>query len=97
MPGELLTRREAGVLTITLNRPEVFNALTRTLQLELRDALDDAADPTVRARRRDGRRQGILRRPGPSRIRDDGGLGRPRRWRSSTTRTCAWFARFASR
>ena len=49
MPGELLTRREAGVLTITLNRPEVFNALTRTLQLELRDALDDAADPEVRA------------------------------------------------
>jgi 2-(1,2-epoxy-1,2-dihydrophenyl)acetyl-CoA isomerase len=48
MDEQLLTSREGAVLTITLNRPEVFNALTRGLQLELRDALDTAADPAIR-------------------------------------------------
>ena len=49
MPDQLLTTRDDGVLTITLNRPEVLNALTRALQLELRDALDRAAEADVRA------------------------------------------------
>ena len=37
------------MLTITLNRPEVFNAFNRALQAGLRKALKDAADPDVRA------------------------------------------------
>lgn len=49
MTEQVLTSREGAVLTIALNRPDVFNALTRTLQLELRDALDAAALPEVRA------------------------------------------------
>ena len=48
MAEHLLTSRDGAVLTITLNRPEVFNALTRALQLELGDALDVAADPAIR-------------------------------------------------
>ena len=47
--SEVLTAREGAVLTITLNRPEVFNAFNRVLQLALRAALEDAADPSVRA------------------------------------------------
>ena len=49
MTEQLLTSRDGGVLTITLNRPEVFNALTRTLQLQLGAALDQAAATDVRA------------------------------------------------
>lgn len=49
MAEQVLTSRRGAVLTITLNRPEAFNALTRTLQLELRDALDAAALTEVRA------------------------------------------------
>ena len=49
MADQLLTRRDAGVLTITLNRPDVFNALTRELQFALGDALELAAAPDVRA------------------------------------------------
>jgi 2-(1,2-epoxy-1,2-dihydrophenyl)acetyl-CoA isomerase len=48
MAEQLLTSREGAALTITLNRPEVFNALTRSLQVELRGALDVAADPAIR-------------------------------------------------
>jgi 2-(1,2-epoxy-1,2-dihydrophenyl)acetyl-CoA isomerase len=48
MAAEVLTGRDGCVLTITLNRPEVFNALTRSLQAELREALDVAADSAVR-------------------------------------------------
>jgi 2-(1,2-epoxy-1,2-dihydrophenyl)acetyl-CoA isomerase len=47
--SEVLTARQGAVLTITLNRPEVFNAFNRVLQLALRAALEDAADPSVRA------------------------------------------------
>jgi 2-(1,2-epoxy-1,2-dihydrophenyl)acetyl-CoA isomerase len=46
--AEIATSREGAVFTVTLNRPEVFNALTRTLQLELAEALDVAADPSIR-------------------------------------------------
>ncbi len=35
----LLSRREGGVLTLTLNRPEVHNAMSLALVLELRQAL----------------------------------------------------------
>jgi 2-(1,2-epoxy-1,2-dihydrophenyl)acetyl-CoA isomerase len=47
--SEVLTRREDAVLTITLNRPEVFNAFNAALHAALRDALEAAADPEVRA------------------------------------------------
>ena len=46
---EVLTARDGAVLTITLNRPEVFNAFNVALHAGLRDALAEAADPAVRA------------------------------------------------
>ena len=49
MPGEVLTERDGAVLTITLNRPDVFNAFNAALHAALHAALEDAADPTVRA------------------------------------------------
>jgi len=45
---EVLTARDGAVLTITLNRPDVFNAFNRALHGELRAALEEAADPGVR-------------------------------------------------
>ena len=40
---------EAGVLTLILNRPEVYNSFNREMSLELQQALDDAeADSEVR-------------------------------------------------
>lgn len=46
---ELLAAREGGRLTLTLNRPEVFNALTRRLLRALREELRKAErDPSVR-------------------------------------------------
>ena len=47
--SEVLTARDGAVLTITLNRPEVFNAFNRELHAALAGALDDAAAPEVRA------------------------------------------------
>jgi 2-(1,2-epoxy-1,2-dihydrophenyl)acetyl-CoA isomerase len=49
MADEVLTQRDGAVLTITLNRPEVFNAFNRALHAALREALEEAADPGVRA------------------------------------------------
>ncbi len=43
------TDRAGALLTVTLDRPEVLNALTPALLGELRDALRDVADPDVRA------------------------------------------------
>jgi 2-(1,2-epoxy-1,2-dihydrophenyl)acetyl-CoA isomerase len=46
----VLTTRDGAVLTITLNRPESYNAFTRELHGELHEALvGEAADPDVRA------------------------------------------------
>ena len=47
--SEVLTSREGGVLTITLNRPEVFNAFNAALHAALHAALEAAAAPDVRA------------------------------------------------
>jgi 2-(1,2-epoxy-1,2-dihydrophenyl)acetyl-CoA isomerase len=47
--SEVLTGRDGAVLTITLNRPDVFNALNRALHAALRSALEEASDPAVRA------------------------------------------------
>jgi 2-(1,2-epoxy-1,2-dihydrophenyl)acetyl-CoA isomerase len=41
--------REGSILTITLNRPEVLNALNRSVHAGLFAALERAQDPTVRA------------------------------------------------
>jgi 2-(1,2-epoxy-1,2-dihydrophenyl)acetyl-CoA isomerase len=45
---EVLTSREGAVLTVTLNRPEVYNAFNRALHDALREALTEAQDPAVR-------------------------------------------------
>jgi len=47
--SEVLSRRDGAVLTITLNRPEVFNAFNAALHAALREALEQAAEPDVRA------------------------------------------------
>ena len=46
---EVLTGRDGAVLTITLNRPDVFNAFNAALHARLREALEEAAAPDVRA------------------------------------------------
>jgi 2-(1,2-epoxy-1,2-dihydrophenyl)acetyl-CoA isomerase len=47
--AEVETTRDGAVQTITLNRPEVFNAFNRALHKALREALKEARDPEVRA------------------------------------------------
>jgi 2-(1,2-epoxy-1,2-dihydrophenyl)acetyl-CoA isomerase len=47
--AEVLTARDGAVLTITLNRPEVFNAFNADLHAALGEALDEAAAAEVRA------------------------------------------------
>ena len=49
MSDVVVRDREGAVLTITLNRPEVFNAINRPMHEALAAALDEAADPEVRA------------------------------------------------
>ena len=49
MADEVLTARDGAVLTITLNRPDVFNAFNRALHAALREALEEAGDPGIRA------------------------------------------------
>jgi 2-(1,2-epoxy-1,2-dihydrophenyl)acetyl-CoA isomerase len=46
---EVLTSREGAVLTITLNRPDTYNAINRAMHERLRAALAEAADADVRA------------------------------------------------
>src|SRR4051794_10419316 len=46
---EVLTSRDAGVLTVTLNRPEKLNALTAGVHAGLHAALAEAADADIRA------------------------------------------------
>lgn len=48
MADEVLTRRDGAVLTITFNRPEVYNAFNRELHAALHEALTEAADASVR-------------------------------------------------
>jgi 2-(1,2-epoxy-1,2-dihydrophenyl)acetyl-CoA isomerase len=47
--SEVLTSRDGAVMTITLNRPEVFNAFNAALHARLHDALEEAAAAEVRA------------------------------------------------
>src|SRR3954465_1638501 len=47
--AEVETSRNGGVLTITLNRPDVLNAFTAELHRQLVGAIKEARDPEVRA------------------------------------------------
>jgi 2-(1,2-epoxy-1,2-dihydrophenyl)acetyl-CoA isomerase len=47
--AEVEVGREGAVMTITLNRPDVLNALNGAMHAALREALAAAADPEVRA------------------------------------------------
>jgi 2-(1,2-epoxy-1,2-dihydrophenyl)acetyl-CoA isomerase len=47
--AEVEVSRHGAVQTITLNRPDVLNALNRAVHAHLRDALEQARDPAVRA------------------------------------------------
>jgi len=47
--SEVLTQRDGAVLTITLNRPEVFNAFNAALHAALFAALQEAAASEIRA------------------------------------------------
>ena len=47
--AEVELTRDGAVLTITLNRPEVLNALNRAVHAGLHAALAEARDPAVRA------------------------------------------------
>jgi len=47
--AEVEVTREGAVQTITLNRPEVFNAFNRAVHAGLREAFKEARDPEVRA------------------------------------------------
>ena len=95
MAEQLLTSRDGAVLTITLNRPEVFNALTRALQLELGAALDVAADPAIRCVVLTGAGKGFC--AGQDLRELDALAGSvAARSRRPTTRLCAGFARWTS-
>src|SRR5262249_24601441 len=47
--AEVATTREGVLLTITLDRPDVLNALNATMQERLAAALEESRDPSVRA------------------------------------------------
>jgi 2-(1,2-epoxy-1,2-dihydrophenyl)acetyl-CoA isomerase len=47
--AEVETQRDGGVMTITLNRPDVLNAFDGAMQEGFRAALKEARDPRVRA------------------------------------------------
>ncbi|HJR94557.1 MAG TPA: enoyl-CoA hydratase-related protein [Gaiellaceae bacterium] len=49
MADEVLTSRDGAVLTITLNRPDVYNAINRAMHEGLAAALREAGEPEVRA------------------------------------------------
>ena len=49
MAEVVLTERAGSVLTITLNRPDTYNALNRAVHDGLREALAEAAESDVRA------------------------------------------------
>ena len=49
MSDVVLTSRDGAVLTITLNRPDVYNAINRAMHEGLAAALAEAAEPGIRA------------------------------------------------
>ena len=44
MADEVVTSRDGAVLTITLNRPDVYNAINRALHEKLAGALREASN-----------------------------------------------------
>ena len=67
----VLTERRGNVLLITLNRPEVRNAVNAALAEGVGKALDELdADDGAVARRAHRRRRVLLRRHGPRRVRE---------------------------
>ena len=53
MTDHVLQEKSGGVLTLTLNRPEKKNALTRAMYQALGDAIDNSADDRDLAARDD--------------------------------------------
>ena len=49
MADEVMTARDGAVFTITLNRPDVYNAINRAMHEGLAAALAEATDPGIRA------------------------------------------------
>jgi 2-(1,2-epoxy-1,2-dihydrophenyl)acetyl-CoA isomerase len=47
--SEVESSRDGAVVTVTLNRPDSYNAFTSSMHEAFRAALEDAADPDVRA------------------------------------------------
>ena len=47
--AEVESQRDGGVLTITLNRPDVLNAFDSAMHAAFKEALGEAGDPDVRA------------------------------------------------
>ena len=60
--ADLLASLDGGVLTLTLNRPEARNAMSRAMNQALPQQLAGRARPGGEVRRADRRRQGLLRR-----------------------------------
>ncbi len=67
----LTTRDERGVATLTLNRPQQFNALSQEMMAALQTEFESLADRRVGARRRN-RRAGQSVLPGPRPEADEG-------------------------
>jgi 2-(1,2-epoxy-1,2-dihydrophenyl)acetyl-CoA isomerase len=47
--ADVETQKDGGVLTITLNRPDVLNAFDSAMHAAFKEALEEAGDPDVRA------------------------------------------------
>ena len=86
MSDEVLTSRDGAVLTITLNRPEVYNAFNRELHAALHEALTEAQDTAIRCVVVTGAGKGFC---AGQDLKEFGGSRRPSATRSSgpTTRT----------
>ena len=65
-----------AVLTITLNRPDVLNALNRAVHAGIAARSSEAQDPVGPRRRDHRRRPRLLRRPGPPGVRERRGRRR---------------------
>ena len=87
--SEVLTERDGAVLTITLNRPEVFNALNAALHAGLRAALEEAGEREVRAVVITGAGRGFCSGQDLTEFQDGLELGPRARSSRPTTRTSA--------
>ena len=95
-PTRCSPRVTGAVLTITLNRPDTYNALNRAVHDGLREALAEAADPEVRAVVVTGAGRGFCSGQDLREFQELPGAS-ARRSRRPTTRTSARSARSRSR